>query len=66
MYQLFQSEARGYICLNCFIWDSMLELEVSGWQLMVVIGRNKKGSWMCFFLSVQGTFSGSGKMGFTE
>lgn len=62
----FQSEARGYICLNCFIWDSMLELKVSGWQLMVVIGRNKKGSWMCFCLSIQGTFSGSGKMGFTE
>lgn len=67
IYQLFQSKARGgYICLNCIAQDSALKLEVFQWELMVVIGREKKGSWTCFFLSVQGTFSGSGKIAFTE
>lgn len=66
IYQFFQSEAREYICLNCLAQDLALALEVFQWQLMVVIGRNKKGSWTCFFLSVQGTFSGSGKIAFTE
>lgn len=66
IYEFFQSEARGCICLNCIVQDSVLKMDVFRWQLMVVIGRNKRGSWTCFFFSIQGTFSGSGKIAFTE